>query len=91
LLGLVWAAGMAWPDLRLLFWLAPNVSSMMLSPFVSVNSSRSTVGFRTKRWMLFLISEEYSPPQVLVYTYKYLEMHRRRILYDGFMHAVFNP
>ena len=54
-------------------------------------SSRSTVGLRTKRWKLFLIPEEYSPPQVLVDTDKYLVMNRNRSLDDGFMHAVFNP
>ena len=35
LLGLVWAVGMAWLDLRFLFWLAPIVFSLILSPFVS--------------------------------------------------------
>lgn len=40
LLGLVWAVGMAWLDLRFLFWLAPIVFSLILSPFVSVISSR---------------------------------------------------
>jgi membrane glycosyltransferase len=40
LLGLVWAVGMAWLDLRFLFWLAPIVVSLILSPFVSVISSR---------------------------------------------------
>ena len=54
-------------------------------------SSRSTVGLRTKRWKLFLIPEEYSPPQVLVDTDTYLVMNRKRTLDDGFMHAVFNP
>lgn len=82
---------MAWLDLRFLFWLAPIVFSLILSPFVSVISSRSTVGLRTKRWKLFLIPEEYSPPQVLVDTDTYLEQNRRRTLDDGFMHAVFNP
>ncbi|SQC93963.1 Glucans biosynthesis glucosyltransferase H [Cedecea neteri] len=42
LLGLVWAVGMAWLDLRFLFWLAPIVFSLILSPFVSVLSSRAT-------------------------------------------------
>jgi membrane glycosyltransferase len=51
---------MAWLDLRFLFWLAPIVFSLILSPFVSVISSRATVGLRTKRWKLFLIPEEYS-------------------------------
>ncbi|XPE50853.1 hypothetical protein ACNKHL_06270 [Shigella flexneri] len=55
LLGLVWAVGMAWFDLRFLFWLAPIVFSLILLPFVSVISSRATVGLRTKRWKLFLI------------------------------------
>ncbi len=84
---------MVWPrlDLRFLFWLAPIVFSLILSPFVSVISSRSTVGLRTKRWKLFLIPEEYSPPQVLVDTDTYLEQNRKRTLDDGFMHAVFNP
>jgi len=91
LLGLVWAVGMAWLDLRFLFCLAPIVFSLILSPFVSVISSRSTIGMRTKRWKLFLIPEEYSPPQVLVDTDKYLTLNRGRSLDDGFMHAVFNP
>ena len=51
----------------------------------------ATVGLRTKRWKLFLIPEEYSPPQVLVDTDRFLEMNRQRSLDDGFMHAVFNP
>ena len=38
-----------------------------------------------------MIPEEYSPPQVLVDTDKYLELNRGRSLEDGFMHAVFNP
>jgi membrane glycosyltransferase len=91
LLGLVWAVGMAWLDLRFLFWLAPIVFSLILSPFVSVLSSRASLGLRTKRWKLFLIPEEYSPPQVLVDTENYLELNRSRTLDDGFMHAVFNP
>ena len=41
LLGLVWAGGMAWLDLRFLWWLSPIVFSLILSPFVSVLSSRA--------------------------------------------------
>lgn len=91
LLGLVWATGMAWLDLRFLFWLAPIVFSLILSPFVSVFSSRASVGLRAKRWKLLLIPEEYSPPKVLVDTDNYLMMNRNRTLNDGFMHAVFHP
>ena len=82
---------MAWLDLRFLFWLAPIVVSLILSPFVSAISSRATIGLRTKRWKLFLIPEEYSPPQVLKDTDAYLTLNRQRSLDDGFMHAVFNP
>ncbi len=91
LLGLVWAVGMAWLDLRFLFWLAPIVFSLILSPFVSAISSRSTVGLRSKRAKLFLIPEEYDTPQVLKDTDSFVELNRARTLNDGFMHAVFNP
>ncbi len=96
LLGLVWAVGMAWLDLRFLFWLAPIVFSLILSPFVSVISSRATVGLRTKRWKPPLIpppppppQEEYSPPHTLVDTDRFLEMNRQRSrIDDGFMRSV---
>ena len=39
----------------------------------------------TKRWKLFLIPEEYSPPQVLKDTDAYLTLNRQRSLGDGFM------
>ena len=90
-LGIVWAAGMGWLDLNFLWWLAPIVFSLILSPFVSVYSSRSTTGNASKRAKLFLIPEEYEPPKELVDTDRYLELNRKRALKDGFMHAVFNP
>ncbi len=80
LLGLVWAVGMAWLDLRFLFWLAPIVFSLILSPFVSAISSRSTVGLRSKRAKLFLIPEEYDTPQVLKDTDSFVELNRARTL-----------
>ena len=85
------AVGMAWLDLRFLFWLAPIVFSLILSPFVSAISSRATVGLRSKRAKLFLIPEEYDTPQVLKDTDAYVALNRTRTLDDGFMHAVFNP
>jgi len=91
LLGLVWAGGMAWLDLRFLWWLAPIVFSLILSPIVSVLSSRATLGMKSKRARLFLIPEEYNPPRELVATETYLQLNRERMLKNGFMHAVFNP
>ncbi|WP_158783106.1 glucans biosynthesis glucosyltransferase MdoH [Pantoea sp. BAV 3049] len=90
-LGIVWAAGMGWLDLNFLWWLAPIVFSLILSPFVSVFSSRSTTGNASKRAKLFLIPEEYNPPKELLDTDCYVELNRSRALKDGFMHAVFNP
>ena len=90
-LGIVWAAGMGWLDLNFLWWLAPIVFSLILSPFVSVYSSRSTTGNASKRAKLFLIPEEYEPPKELMDTDRYLELNRERALKDGFMHAMFNP
>ncbi|MCX2957913.1 MAG: glucan biosynthesis glucosyltransferase H, partial [Serratia symbiotica] len=91
LLGLVWAGGMAKLDLRFLWWLSPIVFSLILSPFVSVLSSRATLGMKSKRAKLFLIPEEFSPPCVLLATEQYLLLNRRRALTNGFMHAVVNP
>ncbi|WP_338562813.1 glucans biosynthesis glucosyltransferase MdoH [Erwinia sp. E_sp_B04_7] len=90
-LGIVWAVGMGWLDLNFLWWLAPIVFSLILSPFVSVFSSRSTMGNASKRAKLFLIPEEFEPPKELVDTDRYVALNRERALKDGFMHAVFNP
>ena len=90
-LGIVWATGMGWLNLNFLWWLAPIVFSLILSPFVSAFSSRATLGLKSQRAKLFLIPEEYSPPQELVDTDKYLTLNHRRALDNGFMHAVFNP
>lgn len=91
LLGIVWAVGMGVLDLNFLWWLAPIVFSLILSPFVSVMSSRATVGLKSKRAKLFLIPEEYEPPKELVDTDHYLQLNRERALKHGFMHALFNP
>jgi membrane glycosyltransferase len=91
LLGLIWAGGMAWLDLRFLWWLAPIVFSLILSPIVSVLSSRATLGLKSKRAKLFLIPEEYNPPRELVATDEYLTLNRSRALDNGFMHAVVDP
>ncbi|MHB2094490.1 glucans biosynthesis glucosyltransferase MdoH [Pantoea dispersa] len=91
LLGIVWAVGMGVLDLNFLWWLAPIVFSLILSPFVSVMSSRATVGLKSKRARLFLIPEEYEPPKELVDTDNYLQLNRERALKHGFMHALFNP
>ncbi|EPF5517463.1 glucans biosynthesis glucosyltransferase MdoH, partial [Yersinia enterocolitica] len=91
MLGVVWASGVAWLDLRFLWWLSPIVFSLILSPVVSVLSSRRTLGLASKRAKLFLIPEEYNPPRELVATEEYLKLNHQRALSDGFFHAVMNP
>lgn len=91
LLGLVWAGGMAWLDLRFLWWLSPIVFSLILSPMVSVFSSRANLGLACQRVSLFLIPEEYSPPKELVDTETYLRLNQARALVDGFRKAVIDP
>ncbi|MDX5627353.1 MULTISPECIES: glucans biosynthesis glucosyltransferase MdoH [unclassified Brenneria] len=90
-LGLVWAIGMAWLDLRFLWWLSPIVFSLILSPFVSVYSSRASLGLGCKRAKLLLIPEEYDPPRELVATDNYWQLNRQRKLENGFIQAVFDP
>ena len=90
-LGLVWAIGMGLLDLNFLWWLSPIVFSLILSPFVSVMSSRATIGIKSKKARLFLIPEEYEPPKELVDTDHYLQLNRERALENGFMHALFHP
>lgn len=91
LLGIVWAVGMGWLDLNFLWWLSPIVFSLILSPFVSVISSRASNGLATRRANLFLIPEEYAPPKELQDTDAYLQLNRERALKHGFMHALFHP
>jgi membrane glycosyltransferase len=91
LLGLIWAGGVAWLDLRFLWWLSPIVFSLIFSPVVSVLSSRRTLGFVSKRAKLFLIPEEYDPPRELLATNEYLKLNHQRALSNGFLHAVMNP
>lgn len=90
-LGLVWAAGMGYLDLNFLWWLAPIVVSLILSPVVSVFSSRATIGMASRRAKLFLIPEEYQVPQELADTDRYLVLNHDRALDNGFMHALFDP
>lgn len=65
--------------------------SLIPPPFISLLSSRATLGMKSRRAKLFLIPEEYSPPCVLLATEQYLQLNRRRALTNGFMHAVVNP
>jgi membrane glycosyltransferase len=59
----VFAVGAVWGKIRL--WLAPSVAGLLLSIPISVLSSHIEWGLHARRWGLFRIHEEISPPHVL--------------------------
>lgn len=60
-------------------------------PFVSVITSRRTLGLLCKRAKLFLIPEEYQPPVEMAATERYVALNHQRLLEEGFMHALLDP
>ena len=91
LLGLCWALLVAALNPSFLWWLAPIVVSLMLSIPVSVISSRTNLGLRARDERMFLIPEEYNPPQELVSTDAYTHENRWHALQQGFVRAVVDP
>ena len=91
LLGALWALLVVWLNPSFLWWLIPIVGSLMLSIPVSVISSRVNLGLRSKDESLFLIPEEYNPPQALLATDEYTHENRWHALNDGFVRAVVDP
>lgn len=91
LLGIAWAALVAWLNPSFLWWLAPIVASLVLSIPVSVISSRTRLGLAAKDEKLFLIPEEYATPQELLATDQYTHENRWHALHDGFVRAVVDP
>ncbi|MDH1630938.1 glucans biosynthesis glucosyltransferase MdoH [Pseudomonas mosselii] len=91
LLGIAWAALVAWLNPSFLWWLAPIVGSLVLSIPVSVISSRTRLGLAAKDEKLFLIPEEYATPQELLATDQYTHENRWHALHDGFVRAVVDP
>jgi len=69
----------------------PIFGSLMLSIPVSVISSRVGLGLKTRDASLFLIPEEYNPPQALLATDQYTHENRYHALNDGFVRAVVDP
>ncbi len=91
LLGALWALLVIWLNPSFLWWLVPIVGSLMLSIPVSVISSRVNLGLRSRDEQLFLIPEEYNPPQALQATDEYTHENRWHALNDGFIRAVVDP
>jgi len=91
LLGFLWALLVVWLNPSFLWWLVPIVGSLMLSIPVSVISSRVGLGLKSRDESLFLIPEEYNPPQALLSTDKYTHENRWHALNDGFVRSVVDP
>lgn len=91
LIGLSWTALVAWLNPDFLWWLAPIVVSLVLSPVVSVLTSRTAPGLAARRSKLFLIPEEHKVPVELSNTAEYEQLNSSRALRQGFLRAVVDP
>ncbi|MGG2396657.1 glucans biosynthesis glucosyltransferase MdoH [Pseudomonas sp. SH1-B] len=91
LLGLGWTALVGWLNPDFLWWLAPIVVSLILSPAVSVLTSRTAPGLAARRSKLFLIPEEHKVPRELSNTAEYEQLNSSRALRQGFLRAVVDP
>jgi membrane glycosyltransferase len=91
LLGALWTALVGWLDPAFLWWLAPIVVSLMLSAPVSVITSRTGPGLAAFRLKLFLIPEEFQPPQELASTDRYTRENQANALAKGFIAATVDP
>lgn len=91
LIGISWTALVAWLNPDFLWWLAPIVVSLVLSPVVSVLTSRTAPGLAARRSKLFLIPEEHKVPVELSNTAEYEQLNSSRALHRGFLRAVVDP
>ena len=91
LIGISWTALVAWLNPDFLWWLAPIVVSLVLSPVVSVLTSRTAPGLAARRSKLFLIPEEHKVPVELSNTAEYEQLNSSRALRNGFLRAVVDP
>ncbi|MFI8736844.1 membrane glycosyltransferase [Pseudomonas sp. NFACC19-2] len=91
LIGISWTALVAWLNPDFLWWLAPIVVSLVLSPVVSVLTSRTAPGLAARRSKLFLIPEEHKVPVELSNTAEYEQLNSSRALRKGFLRAVVDP
>jgi len=91
LIGVAWTALVAWLNPDFLWWLAPIVVSLILSPLVSVLTSRTAPGLASRRAGLFLIPEEHQVPRELRSTAEYERLNSSRALRQGFLRAVVDP
>jgi membrane glycosyltransferase len=91
LLGICWAALVAWLNPVFLFWMAPILAALLLIIPLSVYSSRVDLGRRAYLSRLFRIPEETQPPTELQATRRYTAQNRNVPHTPEFEDAVVDP
>lgn len=91
LLGICWAALVAWLNPVFLFWMAPILAALLLIIPLSVYSSRVDLGRRAYLARLFRIPEETQPPTELQATRRYTAQNRSVPHIPDFEDAVVDP
>jgi membrane glycosyltransferase len=91
LLGICWAALVAWLNPVFLFWMTPILAALLLIIPLSVYSSRVDLGRRAYLSRLFRIPEETQPPTELQATRRYTAQNRGVAHIPVFEDAVVDP
>jgi membrane glycosyltransferase len=91
ILGIAWAALVAWLNPIFLFWMAPILASLIFIIPLSVFSSRVTLGRKAYHARLFRIPEETQPPAELQATRRYTAINRSALHTPTFRDAVAEP
>ena len=91
LLGLCWAALVAWLNPIFLLWMLPILASLLLIIPISVASSRVDLGRRAYLARYFRIPEETQPPTELQATRRYTAQNRGVPHIPSFEDAVADP
>jgi len=92
LLGVAWAALVAWLNPVFLLWMLPILAAWLLIIPLSVHSSRVEPGMQASADGLFRIPEEANPPRELTATREYTRDHRERPDGEpGFAQAIADP
>jgi membrane glycosyltransferase len=91
LLGIGWAALVAWLNPVFLLWMVPILASLLLIIPLSVYSSRVDLGRRAYLSRLFRIPEETQPPIELQATRRYTLQNRNVPHVPDFEDAVMDP
>jgi membrane glycosyltransferase len=88
LLGVLWAGGVYWLNPSFLWWLLPVVGALMVSIPLSVYTSRVSLGRRLRKARLFVIPEEFRPPEEIR---AMMQNVRAAPKLPGFIEAVVDP